>query len=87
MSNRSGTLYIGMTNDIKKRIYQHKNKLISGFTKKYNIDRLLHFEIFSDVYSAIVREKAIKGWLRKKKTELINEANPRWSDLSQGWYD
>lgn len=87
MTNRSGTLYIGLTNDIKKRIYQHKNKLINGFTKKYNIDRLLYFETFSDVYSAIAREKVIKGWVRKKKIELINGANPQWSDLSQGWYD
>jgi len=87
MTNRSGTLYIGLTNDIKKRIYQHKNKLINGFTKKYNIDRLLYFETFSDVYSAIAREKVIKGWVRKKKIELISEANPQWSDLSQGWYD
>ena len=64
MTNRSGTLYIGLTNNIKKRIYQHKNKLINGFTKKYNIDRLLYFETFSDVYSAIAREKVIKGWVR-----------------------
>ena len=87
MTNRSGTLYIGLTNNIKKRIYQHTNKLINGFTKKYNIDRLLYFETFSDVYSAIAREKVIKGWVRKKKVELINGANPQWSDLSQGWYD
>ena len=87
MTNRSGTLYIGLTNNIKKRIYQHKNKLINGFTKKYNIDRLLYFETFSDVYSAIAREKVIKGWVRKKKIELINRANPQWSDLSQDWYD
>ena len=87
MTNRSGTLYIGLTNDIKKRIYQHKNKLINSFTKKYNIDRFLYFETFSDVYSAIAREKVIKGWVRKKKIELINRANPQWSDLSQDWYD
>ena len=87
MTNRSGTPYIGLTNDIKKRIYQHKNKLINGFTKKYNIDRLIYFETFSDVYSAIDREKTIKGWLRKKKTELVNEVNPQWRDLSQDWYD
>ena len=87
MTNRAGKLSIGLTNDIKKRIYQHKNKLINGFTKKYNIDLLLYFETFSDVYSAIAREKVIKGWARKKKIELINRADPQWSDLSQDWYD
>ncbi|MFC1792528.1 GIY-YIG nuclease family protein [Planctomycetota bacterium] len=87
MTNRSGTLYIGVTNNIKQRVYQHKNKLIEGFTKKYNIDRLIYVETFSDVNSAIAREKTIKGWLRKKKIELIKEANPDWKDLSENWYD
>lgn len=87
MTNKSGTLYVGMTNDIKKRIYEHKNKLIPGFTKKYNITRLVHFEIFRDARSAIAREKAIKGWLRRKKIQLVSENNPEWKDLSQHWYD
>ena len=87
MTNRSGTLYTGVTNNIKQRVHQHKNKLIDGFTKKYNIDRLIYVETFSDIYSAIAREKTIKGWLRKKKIELINEANPDWKDLSEDWYD
>ena len=76
-----------MTNNIKQRVHQHKNKLIDGFTKKYNIDRLVYVETFNDIYSAIEREKTIKGWLRKKKIELINSANPQWKDLSEGWYD
>ena len=87
MTNRSGTLYIGVTNNIKQRVHQHKNKLIEGFTKKYNIDKLIYVETFGDVNSAIAREKTIKGWLRKKKIELIKTANPDWKDLSEGWYD
>ena len=87
MTNKSGTLYAGMTNNIKKRVYEHKNKLIPGFTKKYNISRLIYFETFGNVHSAIAREKTIKGWLRKKKIELINKTNPDWEDLSSDWYD
>ena len=87
MTNRSGTLYTGMTNNIKQRVHQHKNKLIEGFTRKYNLTRLVYFETFSDVYSAIAREKTIKGWLRKKKIELIDGANPDWKNLSEDWYD
>ena len=87
MTNKSGTLYTGMTNNLKKRVFEHKNKFIAGFTKKYNISRLVHFETFGDIYSAIAREKTIKGWLRKKKIELINKTNPDWEDLSSDWYD
>ncbi len=87
MTNKSGTLYTGITNNIRKRVYEHKNKLIPGFTKKYNISRLIYFETFGDVYSAIAREKTIKGWLRKKKIELIRETNPDWKDLAEDWYD
>jgi putative endonuclease len=87
MTNKSGTLYTGVTNNIKKRVYEHKNKLIEGFTRKYNITRLVYVETIRDVYSAIAREKVIKGWLRKKKIELINGTNPDWRDLSEGWYD
>jgi len=86
MTNKSGTLYVGLTNNIKKRVYEHKNKLVEGFTKKYNIDKLLYFETFSEIYSAIAREKTIKGWLRKKKIELVRTTNPGWTDLSQDWY-
>ena len=87
ITNKSGTLYTGVTNNIKKRVYEHKNKLIPGFTEKYNINCLIYFETFGDVYSAITREKTIKGWLRKKKIELIRETNPDWKDLAEDWYD
>ena len=87
MTNKSRTLYTGMTNNIRKRVYEHKHKLIPGFTKKYNISRLICFDTFVDVYSSIAREKTIKGWLRKKKIELIQETNPDWKDLSQDCYD
>ena len=83
MTNKSGTLYTGVTNNLKKRVFEHKNKLIPGFTKKYNIACLIYFETFGDVYSAIAREKVIKGWLRKKKIELIRETNPDWKDLAE----
>ncbi len=87
MTNRSGTLYTGVTNNLVRRVYEHKNKLIEGFTKKYNIDKLVYFEETQDVKSAITREKQIKGWLRKKKIELITTHNPKWRDLSEEWLD
>ena len=87
MTNKSGTLYTGLTENLKKRIDQHKNKLVEGFIKKYNINKLLYFETFHDVYSAIDREKTIKGWVRRKKLDLIRTTNPDWTDLSQDWYD
>lgn len=87
LTNKTGTLYVGITNNIKKRIHQHKRKAADGFTSKYNIDRLLYYENFSDAYSAIAREKTIKGWVRNKKVELINSLNPGWNDLSEDWYE
>jgi len=87
MSNGSRTLYTGVTDNLVGRVYEHKNKLIEGFTKKYNITRLVYYEITSDVQAAIQREKQIKGWLRKKKITLIEAANPEWEDLSEGWYE
>jgi putative endonuclease len=87
MTSPSGTLYTGMTNDLKRRVYQHKHKLIPGFTAKYNVTRLVHYEETSDVKSAIAREKQIKGWVRRKKIALIESENPKWQDLSEGWYD
>ncbi|MCF8296166.1 MAG: GIY-YIG nuclease family protein [Melioribacteraceae bacterium] len=86
MTNFSKTLYTGMTNDLKKRVYQHKNKLIPGFTSRYNITKLVYYEIFDDVRAAIAREKQIKGWTRNKKIALIEKENPEWRDLSEGWY-
>ena len=86
MTNRSGTLYTGVTGDLKRRLYQHKHKLVPGFTSRYNIDRLVHFEVFGDVLLAIAREKEIKGWLRAKKIALIESTNKDWKDLSNGWF-
>ena len=82
MTNASKTLYIGVTNDLVKRVYEHKNKTVEGFTKKYNITKLVYFEETSDVNVAIEREKQIKGWLRSKKILLIESINPNWNDLS-----
>ena len=87
MTNRSKTLYTGVTNDLRRRVYEHKNKMTAGFTKKYNITRLVYFEETNDVQSAITREKEIKGWLRSKKITLIESKNPKWKDLSEGWYE
>ncbi len=82
MANKSNSvLYTGVTNNLKRRIYEHKEKLTSGFTKKYNINKLIYYEIFADVRNAISREKQIKGGSRQKKINLINKKNPRWRDL------
>ncbi|WP_353892503.1 GIY-YIG nuclease family protein [Proteinivorax hydrogeniformans] len=75
-------LYTGVTNNLERRIYEHKNKLVKGFTQKYNVDKLLYYESTSDANSAIAREKEIKGWTRQKKNELIASVNPKWKDLS-----
>ncbi|MEA5568118.1 GIY-YIG nuclease family protein [Anabaena sp. UHCC 0399] len=87
MTNNSKTLYTGVTNDLNRRVYEHKQKIIPGFTQKYNITKLVYFEDTSDVNTAIAREKQIKGWLREKKIALIESINPEWKDLSTGWYD
>ena len=86
MTNRSGTIYTGMTNDLFRRVFEHKTKSVAGFTKKYNIDRLVYFEDTDNVDAAIAREKQIKGWLRKKKIALIEKDNSNWEDLSKDWY-
>jgi len=86
MTNRSKTLYTGVTNDLMRRVYEHKNKMVEGFTKKYNITKLVYFEETSDVQAAIEKEKQIKGWLRAKKITLIESKNPEWKDLSEGWF-
>jgi putative endonuclease len=87
MTNKSRTLYIGITSDLKKRVYEHKHKLIEGFTKCYNITYLVYYEVTSDSSSALNREKKLKGWLRQKKIDLIESSNSEWRDLSDGWYD
>lgn len=76
-------LYVGMTNDLERRLYEHINKLIEGFTKKYNLNKLVYYEETSDVNSAIQREKEIKKWRREKKNNLIEKMNPKWEDLSK----
>jgi putative endonuclease len=78
-------MYVGMTNDLERRIYEHKNKLIEGFTEKYNVNKLVYFEETQDVYAAIAREKEIKKWRREKKNQLVNLVNPKWEDLSLKW--
>jgi putative endonuclease len=80
-SKRNGTLYIGVTNNLTKRVYEHKNNLVSGFTKKYGVHILVYYEVFSDVDQAILREKRMKKWKRQWKIELIGKNNPYWKDL------
>jgi len=76
-------IYLGVTNDLTRRVYEHKNKLVKGFTEKYNINKLVYFEESGDVRSAIEREKEIKKWRRQKKDALVQSANPKWQDLSE----
>jgi len=83
-NKRNGTLYVGVTNDLVKRIWQHKNKVVEGFTKQYGVDKLGHYEVFENINSAITREKQLKGGNRKAKIELIELNNPNWNDL---YYD
>ena len=80
-SRKNGTLYIGVTSNLAKRIWEHKNDVIEGFTKKYNVKRLVYFEQTEDVHSALEREKQLKRWKRKWKIELIEKDNPTWRDL------
>ena len=75
-------MYVGVTSNLQKRIYEHKNKLIEGFTKKYNISKLVYFELFNDIEKAILREKEIKKWRREKKNNLVETQNSKWLDLS-----
>ncbi len=82
LTNKINTvLYIGVTNDLIKRIYQHKNKLVSGFTEKYNINKLIFFEVYEDINEAITREKKLKNWHREWKMNLIKSKNPNFNDL------
>ena len=85
MTNPSRTLYAGITNSMRRRVRQHTEKLIDGFTAKYNITRLVYYESFVDVRNAIEREKQIKAWTRAKRVALIESVNPRWDDLSREW--
>ncbi len=86
MSNwNNKVLYIGVTNNLQRRVYEHKNKLLEGFTSKYNVDKLVYFETFSEAKQAIEREKQLKGWKREKKNFLIEKENSKWLDLSKQW--
>ena len=87
LTNRSKTLYTGVTNNLERRVYEHKQKLVEGFTKKYNLTKLVYYEATNDVRSAISREKQIQGWIRSKKIDLIELLNPDWRDLSEEWYE
>ena len=87
LASTSRTLYTGVTNDLLRRVYEHKTGDGSRFTSKYRITRLVHFEETNDVRAAIAREKQIKGWDRKKKVTVIEATNPNWDDLAAGWYD
>jgi putative endonuclease len=82
MASASGVLYIGVTNDLERRVFEHKNKRVPGFSARYNIQKLVYFETFGDVRAAIAREKQLKGWLRSRKVALIESTNPQWKDLS-----
>ena len=87
LTNRwKNVLYTGVTNSLQRRVWQHKNGAIPGFTKKYNCHDLVYFEIFERVEQAIEREKQIKGWTRAKKNALVNASNPEWNDLAADWY-
>jgi putative endonuclease len=85
MASRSRTLYTGVTNNLERRVIEHKGHLVPGFTARYRIERLVYHEVFGDIRQAIQREKQIKGWLRSRKIALIQSANPGWADLSEGW--
>ncbi len=86
LASKSRRLYVGVTNDLERRLFEHKSKLVDGFTKQYHIDRLIYFEQTPDVLSAMTREKQIKSWRRSKKIALVEVINPTWEDLSAEWY-
>ena len=81
----SRVIYTGVTNNLERRLYEHKNKSVKGFTEKYNVNKLVYFDSTTDIKAAIAREKQIKGWTRNKKNALIESINPQWNDLSENW--
>jgi putative endonuclease len=87
MTNRSRTLYTGVSNNLARRVWEHKNHLIPGFTSNYRIDRLVYYESTPSIQAAIRREKEIKGWSRPRKIALVTADNPWWDDLAEDWYD
>jgi putative endonuclease len=86
LSSLSGTLYIGVTSNLERRVWQHKEHVSEGFTADYDVDRLVYWEVYDIVGRAITREKQLKGWRREKKIKLIEKANPQWKDLAAEWY-
>ena len=84
---KNNVLYTGITNNLKRRVYEHKHDLVEGFTKKYRVHKLVHYEEVNDVNAAISIEKEIKAWRREKKNALIEKENPEWKDLTQDWYE
>ncbi|MFH1838560.1 MAG: GIY-YIG nuclease family protein [Candidatus Kuenenbacteria bacterium] len=86
-NKRNGTLYVGVTNNLECRMYEHKNKIIKGFTEKYGIDKLIYFEETNDISIALLKEKQIKKWNRKWKLRLIEKENSNWKDLAKDWFD
>lgn len=86
-SQKNGTLYIGITNDLERRVYEHKTGIKKGFTKKYGVNMLVYFEVFKQVSEAIIREKQLKKWNRSWKIELIEKENLIWKDLARDWYE
>lgn len=87
LASPSRTLHVGVTGDLERRVYEHKHKLVPGFTAKYGVTRLVHMATFANIDDAIAREKELKGWRREKKVALIEQANPKWWDLNQEWHD
>ena len=81
MASESGVLYVGATNNLERRAFQHQSKMVTGFTSRYNVRKLVYYELYGDIRLAIAREKQIKGWLRKRKITLIESVNPSWKDL------
>jgi len=86
-NKRNGTMYVGVTNNLERRVYEHKNKLVDGFTKKYGLDKLVYFEETNNVRDALEREKQLKHWKRKWKMDLIEKDNPEWEDLTKSLFD
>jgi len=86
LASKTRRLYVGMTNDLHRRVLQHRMKAVDGFTSRYNIERLVWYESTDQVLDALAREKQIKGWRRENKVELIEEDNPGWTDLARDWY-
>ena len=86
LASPSGVLYTGVTNNIQRRVNEHRLKLIPGFTRKYNVTKLVHYESFGEIHSAIAREKQIKAWTRQKRVALIESRNPKWADLTVDWF-